>query len=1004
MLEAATIAGGAAPRRFAPCGNYLAGGESRRVVEVDRFYDDGAVVWQEQVYLLAREVADAIQPTCVVDIGTGSGIKLHTAFAGHPAARQQTDWHDQRAPLPDGAAQPPFRAVNLEDFRDLESFEASLDPAEPTLFILSDVIEHLQDPRPVLRSLRRLLKRHPANRLIISTPDRERVDGAGADGIPDNVGHVRQWTLREFGQALLSAGFRVERIGRQPQNRFDDLNRTLCAELSCTEEHHRAMLAEAGLAPPNDHLIITTEHARALRTGGIGTYIQLAEWVTGKPRMVLFAGAHGLPEEWRDFCRDQGWLHVADLLGRGTESRDAIAEVDPDAVLDAATQAVFLYDQIRLIEYQDYIGFGARVAQAKRAGLLPPSVTVMAYVHGNHLHLDRATGTITGDRPLASDARERLCLELADVVAYPSRYVRDHYVEAGGYRLPREIHLPCPVPLAADPVDELARGPVHNLVFFGKQIFLKGHDDFVEACLALFDDPAHAEAAGRIKRIVLMGVNEPDERLKALPVALGHGTYSHAEAMAMLHRLAPNSLVVLPYRGDNHPLSVFEVVQHDCQLLAYRAGGIPEILPEVLHPDVLCDVGAAPLTAAIARAVVMPHWQRSELVTRARYELNRKYDALNRRYGEVIEELKQPAPIPPRPASPGAVTVVVPNLNGARQHLADVALGLRNSFHRPSRVILVDDGSSPEGLKLLEEARGRFGDIPAEILRHERNLGLPAARNSALALAETPYLFTHDNDDVVVNRFLEIACRILGENPGVAGVTCWARYFDDGTPWQKESHGPGYRPIGADFGHLLRANSVGGAFGVYRVSALREIGGWDESSKAMWEDWQLAAKLIAAGHDMWVIPRELMLYRVRRNSMLRTYQQFPAWMRLADALPGLPRAHRVALLRALWTPSTLEGETLRPVMHEARWYAQAWRDADARVRELEAALDAAGGGEVDVPALARELERLRAIERSTTWRASTALRRVVSAVPGLRRLLRGGARLGWRGLNRLRGR
>lgn len=940
MLRAATLGGVIAPRSFRPESNFLAGGQARRLVEVDRHYDDSDVVWQEEVYAFARSVGDALQPARVVDIGTGSGIKLHTAFAGHPAVKLQVDWHDERAPLPDAALQPAFLPVNLEEFHGLEALEAALDPREPTLFILSDVIEHLSDPRPLLRTLRRLLKRHSGNRLVISTPDRHRVDGARAEGLPDNRGHVRQWTLNEFGLAMMAAGFIVQRIGRLQQNRHDPYDRNICCELSCATESYRHWLWENGLPPPSDHLVITTEHARAERTGGIGTYIQLAEEADGLPRLILFAGAMGLPEAgWWDVARSNGWIHVADICGRAGRPLQEVASPEPDEILDAVRQALFLYDDVRLIEYQDYLGIGVRVAQAKRAGLLPPSVSVMAYVHGNHLYLDAAGGQVVGDRPLRLDARERLSVELADVAVFPSRYTRDLYIEKGGFRVRAERHLPYPILLSPTGLDDLARGPIENLVFYGKQTPQKGYPDFVEAVLELFSNPAHADAASRVKRVVLMGVTEPDPRLATLPIKVEHGVWSRATAVAMLRGFAANSLVVLPYRGDNHPLSIFEVVEFDCQLLAFDIGGVPEHLPAELADLLLCAPNHTALAAGMARALGLNHWDRCRLVDRTRALVREAYQRHTEEYKAATAALKRGTGRRTRPAQPGAVTVAVPNLNGTRALLEDVALGLRNSFHRPAKVILVDDGSTQEGLAVLEGAVASFADLPTEVVRNPHNLGLAGARNAGLERTETPYFCPHDNDNIVLNRYLQIACRILDENPEVAAVTTWTRYFEDGSAWQVEKWGPGFRPLGADLGHALRVNALGDALGVYRVSALRELGGWNASSKAKWEDWELLVRLMLAGKDVWVIPQEQMLYRVRSGSMLRSYQDFPAWLRLAEALPGVPRAQAVALLRAIWTPSIARGEELVPVMYEARWYEQEMHKAQAWAADLQRRLD-----------------------------------------------------------------
>ena len=244
-----------------------------------------------------------------------------------------------------------------EDFYDLEPLETEIDESGPILIILADVIEHLEDPRPLLRTIRRLLKRHHLSRLVASTPDRYLIDGDGAVGLPKNPKHVRQWTLSEFGLAMLSAGFAVEQIGWVPQNQFDTERRAICCELSCTREHYSHWLMEHGLPPSADHLVVTTEHGRSAATGGIGTYLQILEEIDINPRIILFAGSMGLPEKgWCEFTRSRGWLHEADLRGCRSEGLHEAATLDPDGILLATQQAIFIYDEVRLVEYQDYLG------------------------------------------------------------------------------------------------------------------------------------------------------------------------------------------------------------------------------------------------------------------------------------------------------------------------------------------------------------------------------------------------------------------------------------------------------------------------------------------------------------------------------------------------------------------------------------------------------------------------------------------------------------------------
>jgi glycosyltransferase involved in cell wall biosynthesis len=993
MLHTVTVSGVVAPGNFIPRGNFIAGGQSRRLVEIDRHYDNCEAIWQQDIYQFARTLADDLQPRRVVDLGAGTGSTLHAAFRGHTAQQLQTDWRDEREPLPDGAPFPDFLAVNLEDYHDLESLEAALDPNEPTLFILADVIEHLQDPRPVLRTLRRLLKRNPVNRLVMSTPDRCRLDGTGSVALPDNPGHIRQWTLNEFGLAMMSAGFVIQKIGRLRQNQYDPHDRAICCELSCTPEFYSDWLSHHELPPAAQHLVITTEHAKLERTGGIGTYVQLAAEADGHPRLVLLAGAMGLPEAgWSKAARSFGLLHVADICGGASRPLHEISTPDPDEILQAVNQTLFLYDDVRLIEYQDYLGIGYRVAQAKRAGLLPPSITVLAYAHGNQLYLDAAGGTVRADRPLRFDTQERLSVELADVVAFASNYLRNLYVNEGGFRIRSERHLPYPVLLGPAGLDDLSRGPIRNLVFYGKQTHQKGYYDFVQAVLELFSDPAHAAAAERVQRIVLMGVTDPDVRLKALPVTIEHGVWSRRTALGMLRRFAADSLLVLPYRGDNHPLSVIEVVDCDCPLVAFDVGGVPEILPAELKDLLLCAPNPASLAAAMARAVALNHWERCRLVERTRKLMCEAYAQHVDRYKATMDELRRGVTPSARSREPGAITVVVPNLNGTRVMLEDVARGLRNSFHRPEKIILVDDGSTHEGKSVIEKSLPAFGDLPVEVVHHPENRGLAAARNTGLARVQTPYFCAHDNDNIVLNRFLQIACRILDANPQIAAVTCWLRFFEDGAAWQSEKWGAGYRPIGADLGYALRMNSLGDALGVYRVSALREIGGWNESSKAKWEDWECYLRLLVAGKDIWVIPQEQFLYRVRPESMARGYPEFPGWLRLTNVLNGVPKAHAVSLLRAIWTPSVPENGDLVSATQVTQWL----RERVARLEEERARL------EQERARLEQDRAQLQSIEASTTWRATARLRRLLSAHPETRRVLRGALSSIWRSTRYIR--
>ncbi len=889
-------------RLFRPETNFGAGGLARTLVEIDRAYSDQGVVWQGEVYAEARAVFLRRNSRRIVDFGTGAGAKFKDIFAGLDAERIQIDWDDRRETI-DASTGPEasrFITANLEDAGDLERVAAELAGGPPTVFLLSDVIEHLLDPRPLLRVLRRLLRDDPGNRLIISTPDRDLIDGLGSKRLPDNLGHVRQWTLNEFGLALLSAGFDIVRIGHVKQNQYDRLDRTIIAEATCTLASYDRFLAQNHLPFRSDHVAITTEHASSRLTGGIGSYHLYSDEACGTNKIYLYVGAAGLPPSWLSFVHSKRWIHVAQFSENPPDGLDGLSNYTPDEILSALQHIVFIYDEVRLVEYQDYLGIGMRVAQAKRAGLLPPTITVCAYAHGDHFYLDNASGALLDvGRSLEIDVRERISLEQADVVLFPSKFLHDLYSDAQGLRFRDVRYQAYPIQFKRGAASDLARRPIDTLLFYGKQSPQKGYPEFCDAVVGLFDKPGHGDVAQQIKRLVLLGVTDPDPRLLNLPhVEVTHGIYPLDEVVSIIQANASRALAVLPYKGDNHPLSIFEVVDADCQILMFDAGGVPEILPVELHGSLLCRPNAAALEEGIARAVNQPFWDRTLLLDETWRLMKQRYDVVTREYKATIDSLKR-SRMEPRPAR-GAVSVIIPNLNGDRHFFEDLALGLRNSFLRPACVQVVDDGSDKAGRERLEDGLQRLGDVPHEVTFNAQNLGLAGARNVGLAKLETPYVCAHDNDNILLNRYLDIACRILDENPDVAAVTAWSWAFKDGESWRarRAAWAFEYRPWGQDLGAMLRANAIGDAFAVYRTEAIRDLGGWDGSSKAMLEDWELFTRMTVAGLKIWVLPQPMFLYRLRANSMLQTYARMPGELRLAHALYTLAPADAVSVVTA----------------------------------------------------------------------------------------------------------
>jgi hypothetical protein len=116
-----------------------------------------------------------------------------------------------------------------------------------------------------------------------------------------------------------------------------------------------------------------------------------------------------------------------------------------------------------------------------------------------------------------------------------------------------------------------------------------------------------------------------------------------------------------------------------------------------------------------------------------------------------------------------------------------------------------------------------------------------------------------------------------------------------------------------------------------RTGLLRELGGYDVSLRYNYEDWELAIRLLAAGHPIVTIPRYLQRYRMRPESLYRTMSE----VQNQDLRERMLERHRELTARfALEVALQLEHRLMqrihavgsRPVRVAAREFARSAQD------------------------------------------------------------------------------
>lgn len=102
------------------------------------------------------------------------------------------------------------------------------------------------------------------------------------------------------------------------------------------------------------------------------------------------------------------------------------------------------------------------------------------------------------------------------------------------------------------------------------------------------------------------------------------------------------------------------------------------------------------------------------------------------------------------------VSVIIPIFK-VRNFIERCACSLFEQTLKEVEYIFVDDATPDDSIDILKSCIEQYSERKEQIkiLTHERNLGLPAARNTGLAVATGEYIFHCDSDDFVEKEMLE---------------------------------------------------------------------------------------------------------------------------------------------------------------------------------------------------------------------------------------------------------
>ena len=266
---------------------------------------------------------------------------------------------------------------------------------------------------------------------------------------------------------------------------------------------------------------------------------------------------------------------------------------------------------------------------------------------------------------------------------------------------------------------------------------------------------------------------------------------------------------------------------------------------------------------------------------------------------------------------PVDIAVVVPNWNGADHLAACVDSLLAQSL--PARVIVVDNGSVDDSLKILEKYQG------LEIILNDKNEGFTGGVNPGFKRAMDDglkYVATLNNDAVADKDWLKELVAALDKNPKVGIATskildAKGKKIDStgdyltvwGLPYPR---GRGETDRG-QYDDQTEIFAASGGASLYRIKMLEQIGLFDQDFFAYYEDVDLSFRAQLAGWKVRYVPtakvhhqigatsgkiKGFSTYQTMKNQQLLLYKNLPAsfkrrvWKRFT-------LAHSLFFLRAV---------------------------------------------------------------------------------------------------------
>ena len=832
-----------------------------------------------------------------------------------------------------------FYQCNLNFFDETKGLFTELNIAKGTKILVTcvNLVERLDELVPVFRLIRDLLLvNNKQNRLILSSHDRilSRKDSEYND-VPPSESHVREWNLHELVSLIKSSGFRVHKAGYVPEKEDDDLCKVCLLEVS-NRGFRRFVRKHFNNSYKRTHLILTNEHPKLSSisgTGGIGTFVSQMEKKVEDIIICMIQTEEGVFE----LAKENGWISPYHFfsheqikrISTGNCIEQGIGYDFAELSLRTVYHALLFFD-IDQITSQNYFALSFRLIQAQKTGLIP-KIYIRDVFHGGTLHRYNILKSFPSIPQIYMNYREVYCYNNCSELAFVSNFCKRVIRDVAGVE--RDDSTKIDIAYQYNPSNlENKFEKLERIVFLGKLGFIKGFDILLESLSYLIDHKIlgfeseypniEFVAIGPYNTIFQHEEDRIAELLEDIHVKIKYtylGKVENSKVLEYIQKNKGTSLFVTPYRGDNSPLVVYELMSHNCFFIAANAGGIPELIPKKFKKEILFNLNHVDLAQKIEQCLRKKPSEINEFLkefsTEAKNFLDKRAESFVKLFEEktkFVKENKQKTWRRPITEMKDDLTIVVPVYKMPFEYVKNTCAAINMQSYRPKEVIVVDDGNPAEYLIELEKVLHENLNVPYRLIS-QKNKGACEARNVGIRECNTEYIISLDSDNLPSNHSFYSFVKFLKNNPEYHCVTGYIKFFhlDSGqNPFllQDIQYNQAYMPSVPNITMAFYSNSFGDTYACFRSKTLKETPGYEKYYRQGWDDWALYIYLHQRGYKLSVVPNVMLIYAVRKDSNHN----------LGEVNPELQYVRKLRLIRNFVSIPRVESYTLMALIDQIK--------------------------------------------------------------------------------------